>query len=164
MLHRDEINIHLHSVLRLSIDGLKCIRSQHYLCFVFSDATFSKLIVQMWPILSLKKHQLKPKKLAKIIAKAAGRPIDHICHYLGYLKCNQYSCKDTKSPVLRKKNSLKYLRGDYHRNKLWSKCVFIFLKVEVWHGDLGCSKTCLATYYTYLYLINANLKLYLWAN
>ena len=26
----------------------------------------------MWPILSLKKHQLKPKKLAKIIAKAAG--------------------------------------------------------------------------------------------
>lgn len=103
MLHRDEINIHLHSVLRLSIDGLRCIRSQHYLCFVFSDATFSKLIVQMWPILSLKKHQLKPKKLAKIIAKAAGRPIDHICHYLGYLKCNQYSCKDTKSPVLRKK-------------------------------------------------------------
>lgn len=103
MLHRDEINIHLHSVPRLSIDGLKCIRSQHYLCFVFSDATFSKLIVQMWPILSLKKHQLKPKKLAKIIAKAAGRPIDHICHYLGYLKCNQYSCKDTKSPVLRKK-------------------------------------------------------------
>lgn len=101
MLHRDEINIHLHSVLRLSIDGLKCIRSQHYLCFVFSDATFSKLIVQMWPILSLKKHQLKPKRLAKIIAKAAGRPIDHICHYLGHLKCNQYSCKDTKSPVLR---------------------------------------------------------------
>ena len=36
------------------------------------DPTFSKLIVQMWPILSLKKHQLKPKKLAKIIAKAAG--------------------------------------------------------------------------------------------
>lgn len=35
------------------------------------NATFSKLIVQMWPILSLKKHQLKPKKLAKIIAKAA---------------------------------------------------------------------------------------------
>lgn len=119
MLHRDEINIHLHSVLRLSIDGLKCIRSQHYLCFVFSDATFSKLIVQMWPILSLKKHQLKPKKLAKIIAKAAGRPIDHICHYLGYiLSVINIHVKTQSLLFCEKKNSLKYLRGDYHRDKL----------------------------------------------
>lgn len=43
----------------------------HFIAMIV-DLTFSKLIVQMWPILSLKKHQLKPKKLAKIIAKAAG--------------------------------------------------------------------------------------------
>lgn len=34
--------------------------------------TFTKLVIQMWPILSLKKSMLKPKKLAKIIAKTAG--------------------------------------------------------------------------------------------
>lgn len=138
ILYRVEINIHLYSVLWLSIDALKCMRSQHYLCFVFSDATFSKLIVQMWPILSLKKHQLKPKKLAKIIAKAAGRPTDHICHYLGYLKCNQYSCKDTEanSPASQKIVFWNSLRENYHSDNLWSKGVFIFLEVEVWHGEL----------------------------
>ncbi|KAJ8322253.1 hypothetical protein KUTeg_000724 [Tegillarca granosa] len=36
------------------------------------DHTFTKLVIQMWPILSLKKSMLKPKKLAKIIAKTAG--------------------------------------------------------------------------------------------
>lgn len=33
---------------------------------------FSKLIIQTWPLLSLKKSQLKPKQLAKTIAQVAG--------------------------------------------------------------------------------------------
>lgn len=36
------------------------------------NVTFSNMIVQMWPLLSLKKHHLQPKKLAKVIAKTAG--------------------------------------------------------------------------------------------
>ncbi|KAL5013654.1 hypothetical protein ScPMuIL_007924 [Solemya velum] len=44
-------------------------------CLDFSgfelNDTFAKLIIQMWPILSLKKSQLKPKKLSKVIMKAA---------------------------------------------------------------------------------------------
>ena len=43
--------------------------------FFILDATFSKLVVQMWPVLSLKKSQLNPKRLAKVIAKTAG-----MCH------------------------------------------------------------------------------------
>ncbi|KAK3584384.1 hypothetical protein CHS0354_001718 [Potamilus streckersoni] len=36
------------------------------------NATFYKLIVQIWPLLSLKRYQLHPKKLAKIVAKSTG--------------------------------------------------------------------------------------------
>lgn len=36
------------------------------------NGTFCSMIVQMWPLLSLKKHHLQPKKLAKVIAKTAG--------------------------------------------------------------------------------------------
>ncbi|KAK6167482.1 hypothetical protein SNE40_021499 [Patella caerulea] len=36
------------------------------------NAMFCKLIVKMWPILSLTKSQLNPKKLAKVIAQTAG--------------------------------------------------------------------------------------------
>jgi hypothetical protein len=38
--------------------------------FIFvSDVTFCKLIVQMWPILSLKKSQQKPKSLVTVAGK-----------------------------------------------------------------------------------------------
>lgn len=97
----------------------------------------------MWPILSLKKHQLKPKKLAKIIAKAAGRPTDHICHYLGYLSwCNQYLCKDTEanSPASHKIVLWNSVGENYYRDNLWLKGVFIFWEVDVWLGELGYSK------------------------
>ncbi|XP_046374445.1 leucine-rich repeat-containing protein 14-like [Haliotis cracherodii] len=36
------------------------------------NTTFSKLIIQMWPVLSLKKSQLNLKRLAKVISKTAG--------------------------------------------------------------------------------------------
>lgn len=45
-------------------------------CIDFTDVKlnrlFCKIIIQAWPLLSLKKSQLKPKKLAKTIAQVAG--------------------------------------------------------------------------------------------
>ncbi|XP_045180954.2 uncharacterized protein LOC123540200 [Mercenaria mercenaria] len=45
-------------------------------CLDFTDiklnGMFCKLIIQIWPLLSLKKSQLKPKKLAKTVAQVAG--------------------------------------------------------------------------------------------
>ncbi|XP_069105667.1 leucine-rich repeat-containing protein 14B-like isoform X1 [Argopecten irradians] len=36
------------------------------------NPTFCQLVIQMWPLMSLKKSQIKPKYLAKVIAKTAG--------------------------------------------------------------------------------------------
>lgn len=45
-------------------------------CLDFRDmnlnSSFCKLIIQTWPLLSLKKSQLNPKKLAKVIAETSG--------------------------------------------------------------------------------------------
>ena len=80
---------HLHETVLLSTQNTCLILwlrkySQFYAhCFVcikvlyfsvyFSDDTFTSMIIQMWPLLSLKKHQSQPKKLAKVITKMAGR-------------------------------------------------------------------------------------------
>nr|KAG5696699.1 hypothetical protein BaRGS_012068 [Batillaria attramentaria] len=40
------------------------------------NKTFSKLIVQMWPLISLKRRQMNTKRLARIITKTAGFSMD----------------------------------------------------------------------------------------
>ncbi|XP_041360934.1 uncharacterized protein LOC121377116 isoform X2 [Gigantopelta aegis] len=55
-------------IFRTKACKLKCLDMRGFNL----NATFSKLVVQMWPVLSLKKSQLNPKRLAKVIAKTAG--------------------------------------------------------------------------------------------
>ena len=40
---------------------------------LFSDETFSKLIIQIWPLLSLKKSQRNAKRLASVVLRKAGK-------------------------------------------------------------------------------------------
>jgi hypothetical protein len=80
-------------VVSFTCDLFSILGMQKYIIlnkiFIFvSDVTFCKLIVQMWPILSLKKSQQKPKSLVKTIVKNAGKWV-LFCFYKIYLivKC-----------------------------------------------------------------------------